>query len=1239
MNVMRNYTVPSRGQGKRKGQGRYCQEQINNVLPKYQFDNGFRKPLLHLSANTNIVNKTPINSRKPRLATSTSTSCAPSSSHRGTTPGNLGTTTPGSITTNNDSCVIVAITSGRGDARCEVGMAAINVKYPHLILCQISDFQTYINSLTKIYIFDPIEIIMPDTMCNNGNYANKLYSTIGEKFPNLCITPVSRIHFSERIGMERIKTHCANEFSSVEIFVKQKYYALSAAAALLKYVEYIQHILYAPKSMKIEFQGSQNTTVIDVESAKALELVTSQIVQSNICLLGTMDHCCTPMGRRLLRASILQPPCRLKLIAERQSCVKELVTNGSFRSVVQGVVRKLYGADRLLIMATKPVLNNSLQTAEHNLNYVLLLKNSMDIVPELKASLASGSTLFFDQVRKNLENESFPVIKKKILKIINPESRAVKGYTSANMQRCFAIRSGLNDLLDIARQTYCELIDDMKSLVESLAEKYSISMALSCNPALGYHIEAAVPKNPSFKISDLPSEFIEVQKHRNSLYMTTSALLVLSQQCKVSCEEVHVMSNVLLTDLIEDIREHIGCLFQLSADVAELDLIISLAELSCMPNYVLPTFGPKLCLSDSMHPVMLSINEDRPVPNDVKASPGHNFHLITGPNMSGKSVYLKQIVLLQIMAQIGCYVPASSAEFRIADKIFCKISFCDDIECNASTFVLEVKEAQYILQSVTQKSLIILDELCRATTVEEGCSIAWCISEHLLNTSAFTFCATHFSHLTKLAEIYYNVSNYCFETVMREFKGARNPRLLYTHKLKRGKNLLDCHGISLSEMSGIPKIITLKAREYAAMEYENKKPNNENEEIPETWLKLIYSCVVRMYELLEKNMFNKEYMLSIIESLRFNSSPEVVDKSELINNAYDNIVRAVEMDKNVNKKETKNESEDDSDEIIRNKLSLKTKSLSRVSQVKGEKLQDEPKTTSEETLSSRNYCPMQTLKTSEGYLPKSISTSEKSDLLTMESFPISWSSSAVSSNMQLSENVSSRHSFQPKSVSQYTKNYFSRKRSLKTEDDSSLISQICSNPNKKQMEKTSLLSQDPTILVNFNDVDSYIGADRISVKRKFDLEFSHDLSRQFREESSDSFIENFSETLIKKERNYKQSITDFSDVTSMESKYFTTERKPKISSTHKIDTEIELENSELHEYCVPSNFYDPSFSNMTVSSNVSITSGLSRDSIATTVAKSSARRKEAEIFKKIEGDLFNEEEFFQSMDSVIDIIY
>ncbi|XP_046741141.1 mutS protein homolog 4-like [Diprion similis] len=872
MNVVdkRKSLISSRGKG---GRQNTRVDRGLEIFPKYQF-RGVSQQLVPRSNRFSTVStemaalKTPgKNNLKPRTSSSSVTR---SGQRKSSTPYNTGVTGSSSTpTTGAGSPFVIAITEGRGDARGEVGIAVVNVQHPHLILSQISDRHAYMKTLTKILLFKPIEIIMPDTMIRKSGTGGNLYECIRNKFPGLNIAAVSRQHFSNTDGLDRIRTLCAPEYSSVEIYVKQKFYALAAAGALLKYIEYTQNILYVEKSMYVEFQSSQDTTVIDIDidSAQNLELVTHDKNFNKFTLLGMMDRCLTPGGKRYLRASILQPSCNRRIIEERQACVSEMVEDNPLMISVQSHIRRLCNVDQLLVVGLNTPQKDNVASAEKNLNYVLSLKTTLEVIPLLQIALRNTKANFFRKVSESLKDKRYESMMDIILEVLQPDAQYVAGFNTSTMQRCFALKSGLNDMLDIARQAYCELIDDMKGMVETLALKYNLPLTLGCSASLGYHIQMDSPKYRPIKITNLPRIFIEVQKHKNSYLMTTEALLVLSQRCKDACEELHLMSNVMLKGLLSAIREHISCLYQLSNDIAELDLIVSLARISSLSNYTRPSFGSRTELKNSLHPLMDLTGTGVPVPNDVNVSPTHNFNVITGPNMGGKSVYLRQIVMLQIMAQIGCYVPAEMAEFRITDRIFCRLCFEDSIECNASSFVLEIKETQYILQTVTCNSLVIIDELCRGTTVEEGETIAFAICEQLLNTSAFVFFTTHFLSLTLLAELYPNVTNYHFGTMCRPVEGSTGQRLIYTHKLNPGIIFAKNYGLSLAETSGIRISIVKHARMLVQKSREGTKPVIQSQQIVNVEGKKYYDEVSKIHRLIQDDEFNVKTLLECVRRL------------------------------------------------------------------------------------------------------------------------------------------------------------------------------------------------------------------------------------------------------------------------------------------------------------------------------------------------------------------------------------
>ena len=193
-------------------------------------------------------------------------------------------------------------------------------------------------------------------------------------------------------------------------------------------------------------------------------------------------------------------------------------------------------------------------------------------------------------------------------------------------------------------------------------------------------------------MDQLPKEFVKVSKQRNTFSFTTTDLIKLNDRTRESLNEIYLMTNVVLSELLADIRDQIGCLYKLTECVAVMDMLHAFAHACTLSDYVRPEFTDTLAIKQGRHPILEKIAMDSPIPNNTYASADSNFTIITGPNMSGKSTYLKQVALMQIVAQVGCFVPAEYASFRVANQIFSRIGSDDDIETNASTFMVEVGE-------------------------------------------------------------------------------------------------------------------------------------------------------------------------------------------------------------------------------------------------------------------------------------------------------------------------------------------------------------------------------------------------------------------------------------------------------------------------------------------------------------------------------------------------------------------
>nr|XP_020758667.1 mutS protein homolog 4 isoform X2 [Odocoileus virginianus texanus] len=665
--------------------------------------------------------------------------------------------------------VIVAVVEGRGLARGEIGMASIDLKSPQIVLSQFADNTTYAKVITKLKILSPLEIIMSNTACVVGN-STKLFTLITENFKNVNFTTIQRKYFNETKGLEYIEQLCIAEFSTVLMEVQSKYYCLAAVAALLKYVEFIQNSVYAPKSLKICFQGSEQTAMIDSSSAQNLELlINNQDSRNNHTLFGVLNYTKTPGGSRRLRSNILEPLVDVETINMRLDCVQELLQDEELFFGLQSVIAKFLDTEQLLSVLVQIPKQDTVNAAESKITNLIYLKHTLELVDPLKITLKNCNTPLLRAYYGSLEDKRFGIILDKIKTVINDDARYMKGCLNMRTQKCYAVRPNINEFLDIARRTYTEIVDDIAGMITQLAEKYSLPLRTSFSSARGFFIQMTTDCTV-LPNDQLPSEFIKISKVKNSYSFTSADLIKMNERCQESLREIYHMTYMIVCKLLSEIYEHIHCLYKLSDTVSMLDMLLSFAHACTLSDYVRPEFTDTLAIKQGWHPILERISVEKPVANNTYITEGSNFFIITGPNMSGKSTYLKQIALCQIMAQIGSYVPAEYSSFRIAEQIFTRISTDDDIETNSSTFMKEMKEA-------------------------------------------FTLFATHFLELCQIDVLYPNVENMHFEVQHVKNTSRNKEAILYTYKLSKGLTEEKNYGLKAAEVSSLPPSIVLDAKD------------------------------------------------------------------------------------------------------------------------------------------------------------------------------------------------------------------------------------------------------------------------------------------------------------------------------------------------------------------------------------------------------------------------------------------
>ncbi|XP_075011605.1 mutS protein homolog 4 isoform X2 [Calonectris borealis] len=693
-----------------------------------------------------------------RLGSSSGEGLAPSRAASGSrvkppVPGR-GVTSSSAVSAHTVASVIVAVVEGRGLARGEVGMASIDLKNPEVILSQFADNTTYAKVITKLKILTPLEIIMSNTACDAGN-TTKLFSLITEHFKNVTFTTVQRKYFNETKGLEYIEQLCASEFSTIFMEVQSK---------------------------------------------------------NGHTLFGVLNYTKTPGGSRRLRSNILEPLVDAETINTRLDCVQELLQDEELFFGLQAVISKFLDTEQLLSVLVQIPKQDTVKTAESKITNLIYLKHTLELVEPLKAALRSCNTPLLKAYYNSLEDTRFGIILEKITTVINDDTRYTKGCLSMRTQKCYAVKPNINEFLDIARRTYTEIVDDIAGMITQLAEKYNLPMKTSFSSARGFFIQMNVDCS-TLPNGQLPSEFTKITKMKNTYSFTSADLIKMNERCQESLREIYHMTYLIVCKLLNEIYEHIHCLYKLSDIVSMLDMLLSFAHACTLSDYVRPEFTDTLAIKQGWHPILEKIAMEKPVSNNTYLTEGNNFVIITGPNMSGKSTYLKQIALCQIMAQIGSYVPAEYCSFRIAEQIFTRIGMDDDIETNASTFMKEMKEITYIIQNANDKSLIIIDELGRGTSAEEGIGICYAACEYLLNLKAFTLFATHFLELCHIDALYPNVENYHFEVQHVRSSAGSKEKIAYTYTLSKGYTEEKNYGLKAAEVSSLPSSVILDAKE------------------------------------------------------------------------------------------------------------------------------------------------------------------------------------------------------------------------------------------------------------------------------------------------------------------------------------------------------------------------------------------------------------------------------------------
>ncbi len=651
------------------------------------------------------------------------------------------------------------------------------------------EFQTYevkFNELSQQFgAINPSEILIPK------KEREILEPLIHKSIPNARITRIDDWIFSYEYGEELLMNHF-NTKSLKGFGIENLHAAISSAGAALNYLRDTQKVNLSHINKISRFNPS-DYMLLDFSTKRNLEITfTMQDGEREGSLISILDKTETSMGGRMLKKWITSPLRKLDPILKRQICVEELVNNKILRKNLQNELKEIGDLERL---------TSKVCTGRVNPRELVSLKSSLKKIPLIKQLLDQSSVETVVTINQKLNP---------LLHVIEKIEKAISDDPPLAISDGGVIRNGFNPELDELRNLSSNAKDWIANLQKTERERTKISsLKVNYNKVFGYYIEISNANKDK-----APDNYIRKQTLVNGERFITPELKEYEDKILNAQENISNLEYKLFDEVRIIAAKEAEAIQENARLIAMLDCYQSFAECAAEYNYTKPELhdSDSLEIIDGRHPVVERILPpgEKFTPNNCKlSSSDEQIIILTGPNMAGKSVYLRQIGLIVLMAQIGSFVPATKVKLGLADRIYTRVGASDNISAGESTFLVEMQEAANILNNATNKSLILLDEIGRGTSTFDGISIAWAITEYLHespNLSAKTLFATHYHELNEMATIFPKIRN--FKVEVREY----GDKVIFLHKVTSG-GADHSYGIQVAQMAGLPQFVTNRAKE------------------------------------------------------------------------------------------------------------------------------------------------------------------------------------------------------------------------------------------------------------------------------------------------------------------------------------------------------------------------------------------------------------------------------------------
>ena len=634
------------------------------------------------------------------------------------------------------------------------------------------------DNISQIYdslsMYRPAEIIVPEGTI----LPQSIVDFIHNQFNNVVLSP-----FASFESVEHACKLANNHFQDMGLMEED---VLAALGFMLLYLQdviktEIAHINY------VHQMDVGNRLILDTSSLRHLE-ITHNLRDGGVkgTLLDVLDRTLTPMGARLLKQWLESPLTDISTIQRRQAAVAELISRNGERCEIQGYLDCIYDFERIV---------GRIETGSVSPRDFTSLRESLQVLPQIKNLLKEFSGLSLSSINTRIDHHA------DIYDLLN---RAIAEQPALTLKDGRVIRDGYNEELDELRSLATNSEVWLQKLEDKAREETGLKLKTKYNKVFGYFFEVS-----KSQIDKVPAYFIRKQTTVNAERYITPDLKEFEIKILSAKEKIVSLEQQLYQDLRDQIKGVIKKVQETARALAELDVLASLATVAYESNYICPNIvmNGQINIRDGRHPVIEKfLKREVFVPNDVVLNhDDEEFMLITGPNMAGKSTYMRQVAILMIMAQIGSFIPAREATISPVDRVFTRVGASDDISTGQSTFMVEMKEVAYILENATSKSLIILDEIGRGTSTFDGLSIAQAVVEHICkHIHAKTLFATHYHELIPLEDVYPRLKNY---TVAVKEKGKD---IAFLRRIIRG-GADRSYGIHVAKLAGLPAQVLKRA--------------------------------------------------------------------------------------------------------------------------------------------------------------------------------------------------------------------------------------------------------------------------------------------------------------------------------------------------------------------------------------------------------------------------------------------